>query len=99
MSKRPQEGNLAWKAARLKSQFKKGGTSLHHRRCEAKRQCNGERCKATAVKGMRVCYMHGGQLGLATRRRAKLKREQKLRYAAWTNPEAISNGRRGRSLK
>ena len=40
--------------------------------CQAKSKRTGKRCRAFAMRGMRVCYHHGGKLGSKKAQRARL---------------------------
>lgn len=41
------------------------------RRCRAKAKRSQERCQNPAMKGMAVCYHHGGSLGTKKARKAR----------------------------
>ncbi len=49
--------------------------------CQAKSKRSGLRCKKYAVKGMKVCCMHGGILG--SKKAQELRRQAALRYGLY----------------
>jgi hypothetical protein len=55
-------------------------------KCQAKAKSTGQRCKNVAIKGKRVCYLHGGKsTGAKTeqgKRRSKYARLQHGDYSA-----------------
>ncbi|KKN14877.1 hypothetical protein LCGC14_0991660 [marine sediment metagenome] len=52
------------------------------KQCKAKSKRTDKRCKAYVVKGMEVCYYHGGKLGSTKARRAR--RQAALRHGFYT---------------
>ncbi len=52
------------------------------KQCKAKSKRTGKRCKAYVVKGMEVCYYHGGKVGSTKARNAR--RKAALRHGFYT---------------
>jgi len=69
-SRRPGKSIGGWRGAQasLDALARSGvgtrfGAVDHPRRCRAKSQTTGERCRCVAVSGRAVCHMHGGSVG------------------------------------
>jgi len=64
----PQEKRRTWS-------LRNGGLGVHYRdlpKCQATAKSSGQRCKNIAMKGQRVCYLHGGKSTGAKTERGKL---------------------------
>jgi hypothetical protein len=92
-------GNAAWRAAVTKTRFRRGHAGL--RKCQAEKRSGGP-CGKIAVRGLTVCYTHGGALVLLKRQRAKAKangnawtREIERRYKPARQGESQDGGIRG----
>ena len=68
-------GNMAWRASRVQSAFKRGRTN--RRLCEAIARCTGQRCRNIALSGVPTCLKHGGKGLLA------IKKNRDAKYAAF----------------
>jgi hypothetical protein len=55
---RPQYGNAAWKATMKAHEWKPGRPGL--RKCSAIARYTGQPCGKLAMRGVGVCYTHGG---------------------------------------
>lgn len=54
-------------------------------KCQAKAKSTGEKCKNVAVKGKRVCYLHGGKsTGAKTEQGKKRSRFARLRHGDYS---------------
>ena len=54
-------------------------------KCQAKAKSTGKPCKNVAVKGKRVCYLHGGKsTGAKTERGKKLSKYARLRHGDYS---------------
>jgi hypothetical protein len=72
-------GNANWKASRASTQFLRNRQG--RRLCKARRSGDLQPCRQIALRGLSVCWFHGGS-GIVARR--KLSRSRKLRHGAWT---------------
>src|SRR3954471_11198755 len=72
--RRPQEGNVAWKATMAAYRFKPGRPG--HRRCKAMKRGTDVQCGHLALRGLSVCMVHGGQLQRWRAANAKTKRSK-----------------------
>src|SRR4051812_24948034 len=70
-NRRPQEGNVAWKATMAAYRFKPGRPG--HRRCKAMKRGTDVQCGHLALKGNTVCLVHGGNLQRWRDANAKIK--------------------------
>jgi hypothetical protein len=54
-------------------------------KCQARAKSTGEKCKNVAVKGKRVCYLHGGKsTGAKTERGKMLSKYARLRHGDYS---------------
>jgi len=54
-------------------------------KCQAKAKSTGQRCKNVAVKGKRVCYLHGGKSTGAKTEQGKIRSKyERLRHGDYS---------------
>jgi hypothetical protein len=54
-------------------------------KCQAKAKSTGERCKNVAIKGKRVCYLHGGKsTGAKTEQGKRRSKYARLRHGDYS---------------
>jgi hypothetical protein len=54
-------------------------------KCQAKAKSTGQRCKNVAIKGKRVCYLHGGKSTGAKTEQGKIRSKYaRLRYGDYS---------------
>ena len=77
----PQEKRRTWS-------LRNGGRGTHYRdlpKCQATAKHSGQRCKNIAMKGKRVCYLHGGKsTGPKTERGKLYSKYARLRHGDYS---------------